>query len=165
MILRPYQESDGEIVAGWFRQERTMRLWSAGCYDHFPISGEDINAHYRTFRDNLGFKAYMAMSGDRPVGHFALLRREGGEIRILYVVVDREARGQGLGTRMMAQCVSKARERFGEGDVTLCVFAQNGIARRCYEKSGFRYLPQKKVLRLMEEDWECLEMAYAGEKE
>ena len=159
LSLRTYVPSDGDTVAGWFRQERTMRLWSANRYDHFPITGDDINAHYAEYADNPDFQAFMAWDGDAPVGHFALLRREAGEVRLLYVVVDDSRRGQGYGQRMMQCCAQYAFERFGAAKLTLCVFEQNKIARRCYEKSGFREVAESRIVNLMDEDWVCLDMA------
>lgn len=164
LTLRPYRPEDGDTVAGWFRNERTMRLWSANRYDHFPITGDNINAHYAEYADNPDFQSFMAWDGDVPVGHFALLRRVAGEVRLLYVVVDDSCRGQGYGQRMMKCCAEYAFEQFSAENLTLCVFAQNEIARRCYEKSGFREIPESKIVTLMNEDWLCLDMALPREE-
>lgn len=161
--LRRYEPADGDVVAGWFRRERTMRLWSANRYGHFPITGADINSHYDEYRDNPDFQAFMACNETGAVGHFALLRREPGEVRVLYVVVDDSLRGRGYGRQMMELCARYAFESFGAEKLTLCVFARNENARRCYEKVGFREVPGARTVRLMGEDWLCLEMALSRE--
>lgn len=164
LSLRSYEPSDGDVVAGWFRQERTMRLWSANCYDHFPITGADINGHYDEYGDNPDFRAFMVCDGVVPVGHFALLRRPAGEVRVLYVVVDDRRRGRGYGRKMMDLCARYAFEYFGAEKLTLCVFEQNEIARRCYEKSGYREAPPHRTVELMGEQWLCMEMALLREE-
>lgn len=164
MEIRPYETSDGAVVAGWFRQERTMRLWSANRYSHFPLTGEDINAHYDEFRGNPDFSAWMVWENGRPVGHFALLRREFGEVRVLYVVVDNQLRGKEIGQRMMRDCIRYAVTQLEAQTLSLCVFEQNEIARRCYEACGFREAPPHKMVSVMEEQWRCLEMVLEPER-
>jgi DNA-binding MarR family transcriptional regulator/GNAT superfamily N-acetyltransferase len=59
-----------------------------------------------------------------------------GTARIRLLLVDQNARGLGLGTRLTDECVKFAREA-GYTKVTLWTHSVLSAARHCYEKAGF----------------------------
>ena len=63
-------------------------------------------------------------------------RHEPGEWYITAVSVKPEARGRGVGARLLEDAVTRARAE-GATSVTLDVDASNSGARRLYERHGF----------------------------
>lgn len=63
--------------------------------------------------------------------------RVAGRIWIGHVVLDRSARGLGLGQRFVRGLLRMARGRADVREVRLSVFAENEVARHCYERCGF----------------------------
>ncbi|MFC7531924.1 GNAT family N-acetyltransferase [Actinoplanes sp. GCM10030250] len=61
---------------------------------------------------------------------------EPGVARLRVLLVSPAARGHGLGTRLVEQCLTFARES-GYRQVTLWTTAEQGAARRVYENAGF----------------------------
>jgi ribosomal protein S18 acetylase RimI-like enzyme len=81
--------------------------------------------------------AFVAEQDGRPVG-FALGRRKEGTRGLLSdIYVRTEARRRGLGTELTRAVVGALRE-VGATHVTLSVDPQNQVARRIYERWGFR---------------------------
>ena len=50
MRLRPYKNCDAEYIVKWIKDEVSFRKWCADRYDKYPISSEDINNHYDSFK-------------------------------------------------------------------------------------------------------------------
>jgi ribosomal protein S18 acetylase RimI-like enzyme len=93
-----------------------------------------------------GGSLHLALDGDRIVGHAICEREEGRSptwewprsfLAVVDFVVLPEARGQGVGGRLMAAIEADAVER-GVDALDLMVAAPNASARRFYERHGFR---------------------------
>jgi RimJ/RimL family protein N-acetyltransferase len=84
---------------------------------------------------------------------------EGVQVADLGMLVAREWRRQGVGTRLMERCIAWARER-GVHKISLHVWPHNKPARRFYEHFGFReegYL-RKHYRRQNGELWDAVVM-------
>lgn len=68
---------------------------------------------------------------------FALCRAVAGECELLSLAVQPRARGQGIGTALLAASIDRAREQSATR-MFLEVAEDNGIARQLYERYGFR---------------------------
>jgi ribosomal protein S18 acetylase RimI-like enzyme len=92
--------------------------------------GEDL--------DPFASRVYYAGDGDSPAG-VVLVARRGWTSRIAAMGLAPDARGQGLGRRLLGEAVEEARAR-GERAVYLEVIEQNTPALRLYTSFGFQAL-------------------------
>jgi ribosomal protein S18 acetylase RimI-like enzyme len=92
--------------------------------------GEDL--------DPFASRVYSGEAGGSPVG-VVLVARRGWTSRIAAMGLAPEARGQGLGRRLLGEAVEGARAR-GDRAVDLEVIEQNTPAVRLYTSFGFRAL-------------------------
>lgn len=82
-----------------------------------------------------------AWHGDALVGAISAERDERVKVRhivhIVGMMVRSEARGAGVGRRLLDECLALAREASGVELVTLSVTAGNAAAERLYARAGF----------------------------
>jgi uncharacterized protein YdhG (YjbR/CyaY superfamily)/ribosomal protein S18 acetylase RimI-like enzyme len=97
-------------------------------------------AYERRFRgedlDPFASRVYSAGGSDAPIG-LVLVARRGWTSRIAAMGLAPEARGQGLGRRLLSEAVEEARAR-GDRAVLLEVIEQNTPAVRLYASFGFQ---------------------------
>src|SRR5262245_32600816 len=82
-------------------------------------------------------RLWIAEDGDRLVGSIALVDAEPGIGQLRWFLVVPEARGTGLGGRLLEEALAYARER-GLTRIYLWSFATLSDALRLYERAGFR---------------------------
>jgi ribosomal protein S18 acetylase RimI-like enzyme len=101
-------------------------------------------------RDTPGMMLVIAEAEhDGPVG-YAWLALEGSEVGrawIYDIAIDEEHRGKGYGRALLTGLEKVAHDR-GLDSIALNVFAGNDIARRLYEKAGFRATSLQMAKRL-----------------
>lgn len=166
ITLRPYRPEDAAVILSWIRDERSFRQWSADRYDSYPLSPEEMNAHYAAMTASGRFFPCTAEDENGIAGHLILRYTDEDErtVRFGFVIVDGGRRGRGLGKAMLGLAVRLAREEKKAEKITLGVFENNEPARRCYRSAGFREVPEKagEIYRVLGEEWPCVEMEYAG---
>ena len=92
--------------------------------------------------------AFMVMVNDRCVGTIMIGEGLVGDkdpdevqerpfYRLMFFVLDKEYRGQGLGSKVLEAAISRAYEDFGERPIVLEVQKNNENAARFYERNGF----------------------------
>lgn len=157
--IRPYLPCDGDAIVPWAETPFEFKQWSGTRYDHYPITGDDMNAYYG---DNPDMWPFTAFDDEGPVGHFIVMYEdeEQKEVEIGFVIVDPKKRGEGRGAEIMRMAARFAFEFLGAEKAGLKVFDNNEQARRCYEAVGFRVVPQDPELSfdILGERWGCLVM-------
>lgn len=160
--FRPFKDADADAVVSWIGDERAFRQWCADRYPAYPITAEDIRAHYRAFADN-AFYPMTAFDETGPVGHMILrfTDEQKSSLRFGFVIVDPKKRGRGYGRAMLALAERFAFDLLKADEITLGVFENNETAYRCYRAAGFEELPKDRenVYHILGEDWKCREMA------
>lgn len=78
----------------------------------------------------------------------AMNRHEPGDWYLQAIAVEREARGRGIGTALLAGAFEQARTS-GADRLTLDVDAENGRARSLYERFGLRVAATSRPARLL----------------
>lgn len=166
--LRPYKACDAQEIITWLDNEYAFRQWSADRYDHYPITSDDMNRYYEQdqFRDNIW--GMTAFDGNGIVGHFIMrFPKENSfdEIRLGFVIVDYHKRGKGYGKEMLSLAIRYAFDFIKASKISLGVFENNEVARKCYEACGFKevLLDETEHYECMGEVWNCIEMELRNE--
>jgi RimJ/RimL family protein N-acetyltransferase len=126
------------VRAGRAEDARSMAvLFAAVAHERDGIATEppvNIDEREAMFAASIA-ESVVAVAGDRIVGtiHVHLSRHGYGDIGML---VDREWRGQGVGSALMQGAIELARSR-GLHKLCLEVFPHNGAAIALYRKCGF----------------------------
>jgi DNA-binding MarR family transcriptional regulator/GNAT superfamily N-acetyltransferase len=102
-------------------------------------------------------RCWIAERSGRRIGCIFLVAGEAGVARLRLLLVEREARGLGLGARLVGECVSFARAA-GYRRIVLWTHANLSAARRLYQRAGFTQITRQMHHRfghdLVSETWE-----------
>ncbi|MDO5293207.1 MAG: GNAT family protein [bacterium] len=160
--LRPYKSSDSNYVINWIADERCHFKW---CTNHmvYPLTTEVMDAYEAAFADGKDGLILTAVNEDDiPVGHLTIKKNKKGSdcVHLSYILVDSNQRKQGIGTELVSLAVKYAFDTMNMKKVTLCVFANNQIARNCYKSAGFKDVAfHDHCVPYKDEIWSYYEMA------
>ena len=163
--LRPYKSSDADTIVSWCGDEKAFRKWTSDRYDHFPITGADMNAKYIGNNGDCAeadnFYPFTAFDESGIVGHLIMRYTDSGRrvLRLGFVIVDGSKRGQGLGKQMIKLALDYAFGIYGAEKVTIGVFDNNPAAVGCYLAAGFRPTGESEECEVMGESWTVIELA------
>jgi len=102
-------------------------------------------------------RCWIAEMAGRPVGSVFLVAETGRTAKLRLLLVEPEARGQGLGRRLVDECIAFARQK---GYRKLVLWTQSCLtaARAIYKAAGFRLVKRERHadfgVRLTGEYWE-----------
>ena len=160
--LRPYKPCDAEAIVSWIKDELSFRKWCADRYESYPITAEDMNAHYDALANTDSFFQMTAFDENGVVGHLIMrfVDEEKKILRFGFVIVDDSKRGMGYGKEMMQLAAKYAFEILKVEKITLGVFENNAAAYHCYKAAGFEdvELAEEEYFTILGEDWKCLEL-------
>ena len=138
--IRPFINSDEEIVISWCRDAYTFDLWTAGTLGEYPLTKEK----FAKTGNNMRFTAF----DDNEVCGFFTMRNPDGTpdvIRFGYVIVNPDLRGKGIGRQMLKLGLQFAFDIYQTKKVTLGVFEENTKALHCYKAAGFKETGTKET--------------------
>jgi len=160
--LRQYQQKDADIICSWVKTEEELYRWSADRIGVFPVPENRLNEIYANVPEDIEFVPVTAVDEEgTPAGHLFIRILPGKPVktaRFGFVIVDPERRNTGIGEQMLLQAAMYAQNVLQAKTASLGVFTDNLPARKCYEKAGFTYLPEKEFYDTPFGSWECLEM-------
>ncbi|GAA0925058.1 GNAT family protein [Nonomuraea longicatena] len=134
--IRAFEPADAPRVASWIDDERALYTWSGNSGFTLPGLADQLTAFYAADPTRRGHTA-LTPSG-AVVGHFMLRDLPDREtVRLGFVLISPETRGQGYGEAMLRAAVRTAFADPSAQRVSLGVYPHNQGALRLYERLGF----------------------------
>ena len=155
ITIRPFDEDDTDWVV-----ERHAALYARdeGFDGTFGPLVAGIIAEYITHRDPDREAAWIAEQGGQRIGSiFCMAGKRPDRARLRLFLILPDARGQGLGHRLLDLCMSFAREA-GYSHMELWTHESHRAACALYQKFGWRLVDSHPVrsfgVDLIEQSWE-----------
>ncbi len=153
-LLRPHQPGD----MGWIvHRQGLLYAQEYGYDDRFEALCAEIVAKFIQHYDSKRERCWIAEKDGEIVGSVFLVAKtkNASKLRLLYV--EPSARGLGIGSRLVAECLRFARQ-VGYKKMVLWTQSELDAARHIYKKAGFRVVGQKRhhsfSKDLVAETWE-----------
>ena len=153
-VLRPPQPGD----LGWVvHRHGAVYAQEYGYDERFEALVAEIVAHFVQRYNAKRERCWIAERDGEAVGSVFLVERSKTVSQLRLLLVEPKARGAGLGTRLVAECLRFARQA-GYRKVTLWTQSELSAARRLYKAAGFRVTRKEKNHSfgkdLVSETWE-----------
>jgi len=155
-ILRSYQPGD----MGWVTHRHgVLYAQEYGWDEHFEALVAQIVADFINNYNPQREKCIIAEMNGEIVGSAFVVQKSDTEAKLRLLLVEPKARGLGLGSRLVQECINFAR-RTGYQKMVLWTNSVLVEARRIYAKAGFKLVEQKASHNfgkdLIEETWELV---------
>jgi DNA-binding MarR family transcriptional regulator/GNAT superfamily N-acetyltransferase len=152
-IIRSHRPGD----IGWvISSQGKFYAEEYGFNENFEALVAQIGADFLKKNDPRFEHCWIAEIDGKSVGTVMLVRVDASTAKLRLFFVDGEARGYGLGTKLVDECVSFAK-RAGYERVVLYTNACLGAARRIYERAGFHLVNEAEHSNFgapqTEQDW------------
>ena len=132
--VRPFPAELANVVSGWAQTEEEVLMWCGA--KSAPVTADQI----RAWADEEWTEPFGLYRDEQLVGYGELwVDDEEAEVELARLIIDPNARGQGLGQYLANELARLARSRHPQ--VMLRVHPDNLAALRCYATAGFEPVP------------------------
>jgi ribosomal protein S18 acetylase RimI-like enzyme len=132
--LRQATRLDARAIANWFATRQEAVNWG-GSQTPFPVDADWLAEEF--FNNTSRTYYVLADEIDRPCGTYNLWRPDEERLHIGRFAVDPSLRRMGVGRRMIEEAAHIARSH-GATTLIVRVYEHNLVARRMYERVGFK---------------------------
>jgi len=164
MCLRPFEEDDVPRLLNWVGTGEAALVQWAGSQFCAPLDSGQLLEHLRRAdRDRRRIFVALDPSGT-PIGHaeFSQIDPDSGSARLSRILIgDTSNRGAGHGQALVRALVRFASDELGLRRLSLGVYDFNAGAIRCYERVGFRRVPEglrRAAITVQGQSWNSQEM-------
>ncbi len=109
----------------------------------FEALAAEITAQFLRSYDPAREQCWIAEIGGEPVGSIFLVKASDDVAKIRLLLVEKKARGLGVGRALVEQCIRFARDA-GYSSITLWTQSILVAARGIYQRAGFQCIKQEK---------------------